>query len=213
MRSASAPAVATGVVPGALFPAARQRNIASRAAPAPTARWRGWYSYCRSSGFHIAAAPRVYSPQRPLEVLRHPGKRQFERCTPSDQHIIMSGAQPGGGESRTISRRRRRTRLRSTALPTFFDTVKPKRAGPLVATIACLQHESGGGCLRPGRRGQKIRPLPQSFHESNARSCSRRQADSRLRPRPRRADKTLRPPLVAMRARKPCRRLRTSLLG
>jgi len=32
---------------------------------------------------------------------------------------------------------------------------------------------------------------------------SRRQAESRLRPRPRRADKTLRPPLVAMRVRKP----------
>jgi len=32
-------------------------------------------------------------------------------------------------KSRTISRRRRRTRLRSTALPTLRDTVKPIRAG------------------------------------------------------------------------------------
>jgi hypothetical protein len=39
------------------------------------------------------------------------------------------------------------------------------------------------------------------------------QAESRLRPRARRAAMTLRPPFVAMRARKPCRRLRTSLLG
>jgi hypothetical protein len=31
----------------------------------------------------------------------------------------------------------------------------------------------------------------------------RRQAESRLRPRERRADKTLRPPLVAMRVRNP----------
>ena len=40
-----------------------------------------------------------------------------------------------------------------------------------------------------------------------------RQAQSTLRPRARRAFSTLRPPLVAMRARKPCRRLRTRLLG
>src|SRR6202030_2109448 len=33
-------------------------------------------------------------------------------------------------ESRTISRSRRRTRLRSTALPTCRDTVKPMRTGP-----------------------------------------------------------------------------------
>ena len=39
------------------------------------------------------------------------------------------------------------------------------------------------------------------------------QADRRLRPRARRAFRTLRPPTVSMRARNPCRRLRTSLLG
>jgi len=39
------------------------------------------------------------------------------------------------------------------------------------------------------------------------------QALSRLRPRARRAATTFRPPLVAMRARKPWRRLRTRLLG
>jgi hypothetical protein len=39
------------------------------------------------------------------------------------------------------------------------------------------------------------------------------QADSLLRPWARRRASTLRPPAVAMRARKPCRRLRTILLG
>ena len=39
------------------------------------------------------------------------------------------------------------------------------------------------------------------------------QAESFLRPRARRAFSTLRPPTVSIRARKPCRRLRTSLLG
>src|ERR1700688_1842349 len=37
---------------------------------------------------------------------------------------------PPPAESRTISRSRRRTRLRSTALPTCRDTVKPMRTGP-----------------------------------------------------------------------------------
>ena len=41
----------------------------------------------------------------------------------------------------------------------------------------------------------------------------RAQALSLLRPRARRAAKTLRPPLLSIRARKPWRRLRTSLLG
>jgi hypothetical protein len=39
------------------------------------------------------------------------------------------------------------------------------------------------------------------------------QADSFLRPRARRAASTLRPPTVAVRARKPWRRARTSRLG
>jgi len=34
------------------------------------------------------------SPQRPFEVLCHPGKRQIERRAPSDKHVIMSGAKP-----------------------------------------------------------------------------------------------------------------------
>ena len=40
---------------------------------------------------------------------------------------------PLPAESRTISRSRRRTRLRSTALPTCRDTVKPMRTGPASA--------------------------------------------------------------------------------
>src|SRR5262249_20396081 len=40
---------------------------------------------------------------------------------------------------------------------------------PLVTTIACLEHERRCRRLDPRCRGQKVRPLPQSFHESNAR--------------------------------------------
>jgi hypothetical protein len=46
-----------------------------------------------------------------------------------------------------------------------------------------------------------------------AAAVRRLQALSRLRPRARRAASTRRPPFLAMRVRKPWRRLRTSLLG
>jgi hypothetical protein len=45
------------------------------------------------------------------------------------------------------------------------------------------------------------------------RITSGRQAESLFRPWARRRDNTFRPPTVAIRARKPCRRLRTILLG
>jgi hypothetical protein len=59
-----------------------------------------------------------------------------------------------------------------------------------------------GGAARIRRASVRTRRL-----------ARRAQADRRLRPRARRAFSTLRPPTVAMRARKPWRRLRTSLEG
>jgi hypothetical protein len=87
------------------------------------------------------------------------------------------------------------------------DLLRHGKANPrwsVIDPLARLQHERGSGGLDAGRRSQKIRPLPQSFHGNNAcGSGARRQAESRLRPRERRAESTLRPPLVAMRVRKP----------
>ncbi len=54
---------------------------------------------------------------------------------------------------------------------------------------------------------------PAAGSETRLRARGRAYALRRLRPWARRAAMTLRPPLVAMRARKPWRRLRTSLLG
>jgi len=104
-------------------------------------------------------------------------------------------------------------RLRSTAFPTFFETVNPIRAGPLsrrsraCSTKAFVDTLAAAAAARKSalclNRSMETRaPLPAPIH-----------ALSRLRPRARRAATTLRPPLVAILARKPCRRLRTSLLG
>ena len=71
--------------------------------------------------------------KRRIEILHHLAERGGERGPPADQHIVMAGAQlarPGAAESLTISRNRRRTRLRSTASPTCRDTVNPTRIAP-----------------------------------------------------------------------------------
>lgn len=60
---------------------------------------------------------------------------------------------------------------------------------------------------------QVLRPVALSCSMPVLRPSGANQADRTLRPLARRADRILRPATVAMRARKPWRRLRTSLLG
>src|SRR5690606_21869674 len=92
--------------------------------------------------------------------------------------------------------------------------------------VAACQHfheEQPPATLLTAPADQELRTLQESLRTSPD-GCAHRlagsgqgivsaQALSRLRPRLRRAATTPRPPLVAMRARKPCRRLRTSLEG
>jgi len=144
------------------------------------------------------------APQRAFELLRHPGERQIQCRSPSDQHIIMPGTKPVFGQQPNNLPQSPADPITLDGISDLFRDRKAESCRACVTAVACLQHERCGRRLGPGRRGQKVRPLPQSFHESKARGgFGRRQADSRLRPRPRRADRTLRPPFVAMRARKP----------
>jgi hypothetical protein len=141
-------------------------------------------------------------------------ERQRERGTPPDQNVIVSGS-----HARRI--RQSDDFAQTAADPIAFDRIadplrnrKPDARLATIFTCARLQDECRCGNSDPGSGRQKIRPLPQPFHgKTSARAADQYQALSRLRPRARRAFKTLRPPIVAMRARKPCRRLRTSLLG
>ena len=68
--------------------------------------------------------------------------------------------------------------------------------------------------LRSAGYGAEFCPFLEALHAAFAgRGRLAVQAESRFRPRARRAAMTLRPPFSPIRARKPCRRLRTSLLG
>ena len=163
-------------------------------------------------GTRALHGPWLQPPQRCLEFLDDAIERQLQGGPPSDQHVIMTRPQPPGGR-------------------TLYDILEPPphpialdcradllRHGEtdadraIVGSPKRLQHESGGCDLATASRCQKIGPPPQSLH-GNPPPGGRRQALSRLRPRARRAATTLRPPVVAIRARKPCRRLRTNLLG
>src|ERR1700752_1372702 len=86
----------------------------------------------------------------------------------------------------------------------------PDRA--VVVAAARLKGKGSAGNPRTIGNGEEIRPLPQPIHDCCPKGGPA-QALRRLRPRARRAARTLRPPAVARRARKPWRRLRTSLLG
>src|SRR5262249_12412697 len=91
----------------------------------------------------------------------------------------------------------------AVALDRGADLLRRREADPgrpLVVAPARLEHEGGGGNPRSRCHGEELGPSPQALHPRPLR-CD--QALSRLRPRARRAATTLRPPLVAMRARKP----------
>src|SRR3954471_4688104 len=77
----------------------------------------------------------------------------------------------------------------------------------LVAAVADEQDEAGHGGAAAAIRRQEIGAAGENRVGLAA------QADSVLPPRARRSASTLRPPTVAVRARKPWRRLRTRLLG
>src|ERR1700761_9138531 len=76
-----------------------------------------------------------------------------------------------------------------------------------VVARAYQKHEAGHGPARATVRREEIRAAPEDDVSVLA------QAESDLRPRARRAARTLRPLGVAERVRKPWRRLRTRLLG
>src|SRR5262245_40651536 len=71
----------------------------------------------------------------------------------------------------------------------------------IIVARATLQHKGGAGRPRTIGNGDEVRPLPQPIHLESPEDA-RVQALRRLRPRARRAARTLRPPAVARRARK-----------
>jgi hypothetical protein len=145
--------------------------------------------------------------QRAPKIVGDLLERQRERRPPSNQHIVIA--------CRKTSCSRQSDHFPKPALdPVTLDRSsdlsrhgKTYTDGTIIAALAHLQDKSRGRQLFSGRRGEEIGSPSQPIHGTS------HQALSRLRPRARRAAITLRPPFFAMRARKPWRRLRTSLLG
>jgi hypothetical protein len=150
-------------------------------------------------------------------------KRQVAR--PSRAMMTASSAPKSVAATALKAARNRRLILfRVTALPTFFETVSPKR-GPVPF--------SAGSVARRGFASITSSPVakrkPPRTRRNSLRSVrvvvflaglvsgrslgGRNYADRRLRPLARRRARTLRPPTVAIRFRKPWRRFRTSFDG
>ena len=149
--------------------------------------------------------------ERAREILDQSLERKLERGAPADQHIVVPRPEP--------SRVRKphdfpQPPPHPIALDRIADLLRHREPDPrwaIVGARAGLQHERRPRGSGTRRGAEKVRPLPQFFHGSG--QLAGGQALRRFRPRVRRALSTLRPPLVAMRLRKPWRRLRTNLLG
>ena len=113
--------------------------------------------------------------------------------------------------SRQIERRRRRTRLRVTALPTVLATMKPKRE---------LSDRAAPKTCRTAPDVPTRRPRRTAVRKSTGRvtrlalaSTVRYYADSSVRPLRPRAARMARPARVRMRSRNPCTLARRRLFG
>ena len=138
--------------------------------------------------------------ERAPELLDQSRERQIEGGAPADQHIVTPRLEPiRVGKPHDFAQ----TPPHPVALDRIAHLARHRKADawrPCVSALAGLQHEALDGCPGPRRDAQKVRPFPQAFHATGRPPA---QALSRLRPRVRRALSTLRPPVVAMRVRKP----------
>ena len=185
----------------------------------------------------VALAEAMDAAKCNAEFLVHGVKRAFERGAPSNQHVVVAC-----GQSRRWSKPDQLAQaaphpvaLHGIANLFTHGETNPRRAS--LGSRAGLQDKGVGmnshtmsSRTGPGSLGDgpKVTPAFQPLHCSDfdmtafqrtvlttqpkhRARCA--QALSLLRPRARRAAKTLRPPLLAIRVRKPWRRFRTSLLG
>jgi hypothetical protein len=154
--------------------------------------------------------------ERRIEFPPHVAERGGQRRAPPDQHIIVAVAHGAAG---VLAGRKPHHFAQpppyAIALHCITDLSRNREADPhrtILSAPPRLYHEGSSRRPHPARRRTEIRPARQSLHDKAA-TAAIDHALSRLRPRARRAASTLRPPLVAIRVRKPCRRLRTNLLG
>lgn len=156
--------------------------------------------------------------KRGFEVAKQAIERPGQRLPPRDENIVIAGHPIKGKKCRCHSFQSAscpvsRHRIADLATGRESDAYGPRS---VCNRWADFHGQSRRNAAHTPGNSQKILALlqaPDRFRASKDRVFGVGQADSLLRPWARRRDKTLRPPAVAMRARKPWRRLRTILLG
>jgi hypothetical protein len=135
----------------------------------PTRPMWGQLPRCTSCGAVFAGA--VDAPNRSAEFLHHGVDRHFERGAPSDQHVIVAGAQQ--------SRRRKPNELaqaapHAVALDGVADLFADGETDPRRTVLAArtgLQHKAAGVSTRAGPGslgdGPKLTPPFQPLHCSD----------------------------------------------
>jgi hypothetical protein len=162
-------------------------------------------SLTRSLALRAAGPFGVVNPaQRRIEILPHLAERRCERRPPANQHIIMTAVHAA---ARRQPHDLAQPAPHPVALHRIADLPRHRKADPrrtVPGAAARLYHKGADGRPQPLRRSEKIGAAGQPLH-GNAGSAVAAidHALSRLRPRERRAASTLRPPVVAMRLRKP----------
>ena len=159
--------------------------------------------------------------ERGSEVANEAVERPSQCLPPRDENIVIA-RQPIKGKDRL--RRRPQPPLGPIPGNCIADFAAGSEAdagcaGGCLGGRAKLNGQAGGNPPDASCRSQEFwafRQAPDRRHTLRLRDCRLFgvcQAESFLRPWARRRASTLRPPTVDMRALKPCRRLRTILLG
>lgn len=166
------------------------------------------------------AEPCMGRAERGFEIADQTCKGPRQRRHPRDQNIVAA-CQPIKGKHAVC--RGFQPSARPVARNGIADLPARRKSDPYRAMgfgwHTTFQNQSCRSVPDAARGAEKLLPPFQppetGFSARRRRACAGdvRQAESRLRPWARRRDSTLRPPAVAIRARKPCRRLRTILLG
>jgi hypothetical protein len=222
---------------GPAAPRARSRN---RSADSGS---RGPATATASSGKAGSAGSGDGPPTRPLwrarpcapmnagkrrgQIVEQALERPCQDCRPCHDDVVIARF---GRARQDGARRLTQTPASPIAGHRLTNPPAGRKAQTEIARVATLgrrsqsrlQHEGRSLPASPsGRRVEKLAP-PLQLHDPGLRlpvisqvsaGTAASQADSRLRPLARRRAMMRRPPTVAMRARKPCRRLRIRLLG
>jgi hypothetical protein len=146
----------------------------------------------------------VKPAQRRIQFPPHLIERRGQRGAPPNQHIIMTAVHAAAcGQPHDLAQ----PAPYPVALHRIADLPRHREADPrrtVLGAAAGLHHEGAAGRPQPLRRSEKVGAAGQPLHGNAATAVAAiDHALSRLRPRARRAASTLRPPVVAIRVRKP----------